>query len=108
MASRRVNFGPRHHLTPQQRQRLLARYHRSRLSQRDFAAREGVGLSTLVKWLRDECRTEPAAVAFQEVMVPNTSGRWALEVVSPQGWTVRLAQTSDLPDLARLLAALPC
>ena len=40
--------------TSKQRQRLLARFHQSQLTQRDFATRHGVGLSTLSKWLRVE------------------------------------------------------
>jgi transposase-like protein len=40
--------------TARQRQRLLARFHESQLTQRDFARRHGVGLSTLHEWLRVE------------------------------------------------------
>jgi transposase-like protein len=57
----------RHRFTAQQRQRLVARFHRSQLTQRDFAARHGVGLSTLNKWLRLKRDARPAKVKFQEV-----------------------------------------
>jgi len=94
--------------TPKQRQRLVARFHRSRLTQRDFAARHGVGLSTLNKWLRLERDAVPAKVRFQEVRLPNPTLRWPIEVVSPQGWIVRLQNGSELQTLPQVLRALPC
>jgi len=45
---------------------------------------------------------------FQEVILPNTPMRYAVEVVSPQGWTVRLQNSSEIETLAQLLQALPC
>jgi transposase-like protein len=91
-----------------QRQRLVARFHRSQLTQRDFAARHGVGLSTLNKWLRLERDAVPAKVKFQEVRLPNPTPRWPIEVVSPQGWIVRLQNSSELQTLSQVLRALPC
>jgi transposase-like protein len=94
--------------TDKQRQRLLARFHESQLTQRDFAGRHGVGLSTLSKWLRVESETPPQPVKFQEVTLPKMQARYAVEVVSPQGWTVRLQNGSDVQQLPALLQALPC
>ena len=94
--------------TAKQRQRLLARFHESQLTQRDFANRHGVGLSTLSKWLRVECEAPSPPVKFQEVKLPNMSLRYAVEVVSPQGWTVRLQNSSEIETLPQLLQALPC
>ena len=91
-----------------QRQRLVARFHRSQLTQRDFAARHGVGLSTQNKWLRLERDAVPAKVKFQEVRLPNPTPRWPIEVVSPQGWIVRLQNSSELQTLSQVLRALPC
>jgi transposase-like protein len=98
----------RRRLTHQQRQRLLARFHKGQLTQRDFASRHGVGLSTLSKWLRCEIKTAIPSVKFQEVTLPLTPLHNRVEVVSPQGWTVRLQNTSDIESLAQLLQALPC
>jgi len=98
----------RRRLTSQQRQRLLARYHKGQFTQREFAAREGIGLSTLIKWLQQERTTGQPSVAFQEVVLPGAVGRWALEVVSPQGWTLRLQTTAGAERLASLLRTLPC
>ena len=108
MASHRFDLVRRRRLTPQQRQRLLARYHQGQLGQREFAARHGVGLSTLGKWLQQERTRGQPSVSFEEVMLPNSPIRWALEIVNPQGWTVRLAQSSDLETLSPLLLPLPC
>jgi hypothetical protein len=94
--------------TAKQRQRLLARFHQSQLTQSDFASQHGVGLSTLGKWLRLERDAEPAKVKFQEVRLPSPASCWPIEVVSPQGWIVRLQNGSDVQSLPELLRALPC
>ena len=94
--------------TAKKRQRLLARFHESQLTQRDFASRHGVGLSTLSKWLRVENEAALPPLKFQEVTLPNLPMRYAVELVSPQGWIVRLQNTSDFESLPQLLQALPC
>jgi transposase-like protein len=94
--------------TPAQRQRLLARFHQSQLTQREFAIRHGVGLSTLSKWLRVESEIPSPPIKFQEVTLPKMQARYAVEVVSPQGWTVRLQNGSEIETLPQLLQALPC
>jgi hypothetical protein len=97
----------RQRLTSAQRQRLLTRYHQSKLTLKQFATQHGVGLSTLSKWLRLERDPVPAKVKFQEVL-PSPASRWPVEVVSPQGWVVRLQNSSDVQQLPELLRALPC
>jgi transposase-like protein len=94
--------------TAKQRQRLLARFHQSQLTQRDFAVRRGVGLSTLSKWLRVANEAASPPVKFQEVTLPHTPQRYAVEAVSPQGWIVRLQNSSAIETLAQVLQALPC
>jgi len=94
--------------TAVQRQELVVRYHQSQLTQRDFAARHGIGLSTLGNWLRRESPPRLPHVKFQEVALPPTIPRWAVEVVSPQGWLVRLQNSSEVQTLPQLLRALPC
>jgi transposase-like protein len=98
----------RRRLTSAQRQQLLGRYHGSKLTLKQFATRHGVGLSTLSKWLRLERDTVPAKVKFQEVRLPTRASRWPVELVSPQGWIVRLQNGSDVKSLPELLRALPC
>jgi transposase-like protein len=94
--------------TTKQRQRFLARFHQSQLTQRDFASRHGVGLSTLSKWLRVESEAVSPSVKFQEMTLPSMPPRYAVEVVSPQGWTVRLQNRSEIETLAQVLQSLPC
>jgi transposase-like protein len=94
--------------TRKQRQGLLARFHESQLTQSEFTNQHGVGLSTLSKWLRLEREAVPAKVKFQEFRLPSPTSRWPVEVVSPQGWIVRLQNGSDVKSLSELLRALPC
>ena len=108
MSLLKTDIVQRRRLTSEQRQRLLARYHKGQFTQKEFAARAGIGLSTLIKWLQQERTTGQPPVAFQEVVLPGAAGRWALEVVSPQGWTLRLQTTAGAEMLASLLRTLPC
>jgi transposase-like protein len=94
--------------TSKQRQRLLARFHQSQLTLKQFATRQGVDLSTLSKWLRLERDAGTPKVKFREVRLPNPTSRWPVEVVSPQGWIVRLQNSSDVQHLPSLLRSLPC
>lgn len=100
--------GSRRRRTTKQRRRLLARYHKSQSTVKEFAAQHGVGMSTLSKWLRLEREGVPAKVKFQEIQLPNSVSRCPVEVVSPQGWIVRLQNGSDVQMLPQLLQALPC
>ena len=102
------NRSGRRRWSNKQRHRLLARFHESQLTQRDFAGRNGVGLSTLSKWLRVEGGATSPPMKFQEVTLPNMPPRYAVEVVSPQGWTVRLQNSSETEGLTQVLQALPC
>jgi transposase-like protein len=94
--------------TPAERQRLLARFHESQMTQRDFATRHGIGLSSLGKWLRLESTAPSPPVKFNELVLPNTSLRYPVEVVSPQGWIVRLQNGFEVHSLSQVLQALPC
>ena len=60
----------RKHLTQGQRQRVLDSYRRSRLSQREFAAEAGIGVSTLQLWLR-KAAASPCTQTTAFVQVPN-------------------------------------
>jgi transposase-like protein len=92
----------------EQRQQFLADFHQSKLNQTEFANAHGVGLSTLHKWLRQERNAPPAKLEFHEIRVPAPVSLWPVEVVSPQGWIVRLQNNSAVKVLPELLQALPC
>ena len=104
MNSTKIRSG-RRRWTFKQRQRFLARFHESKLTQRDFAKQHGVGLSTLNKWLRLERDAVPPKVKFQEVRLPNPTSRGPVEIVSPQGWIVRLQNGSDVAGVAFTVAS---
>lgn len=53
-----------------QRQKIVERYRRSGLSQREFAARAGIGLSTLQLWLR-KAQVDACAERGKFVEIPN-------------------------------------
>ena len=94
--------------SPEQRQQFLADFHQSKVNQTEFANTHGIGLSTLHKWLRQERNTPPAKVKFQEIRVPAPASRWPVEVVSPQGWIVRIENGAAVKMLPKLFQALPC
>jgi len=98
----------RRHFTSKRRQRLLAKFHQSRLTQNEFAAQHNIGLSSLSRWLRLERDAVPPKVKFQEVRLPNLVSKLPVEIVSPQGWIVRLQNGSDVKSLPELLRSLPC
>jgi transposase-like protein len=98
----------RRRLTAEERQAVLARYGQSGMTQREFSRREGVGLSTLIRWLQEERKAERPPLKFQEVILPRATSTWAVEVVSPQGWIVRCQAEAVSERLAELLRSLPC
>jgi len=64
----------RKRLTQAQREKILKAYRASQLSQREFAARAGIGLSTLHVWLRKTV-SSPSTPATAFVQVPNLLGQ---------------------------------
>ena len=50
--------------TAAQRDKIVAAYRRSRLTQKDFAAQAGIGHSTLTLWLRQAGAREPGSSTF--------------------------------------------
>ena len=103
-----TNVQVRRRRTPKQQQQLLARFHRGQMTQEAFAARYGIGVSTLGKWLQRAKQRSLPPVKFREVTLPAPVPRWPVEVVSPRGWTVRLQTGADVQTLPQLLRALPC
>jgi hypothetical protein len=85
------------------------------LAQREFAAQEGVPLSTLTYWLR-RARAKPGRLSgeplgFREVSLPTvlTAGpAWVAEVTLPGGPTLRLGAGIPESLVQQLLGALGC
>ena len=98
--------------TTEERYAILERYRASGLSQVRFAEIEGIALATLTRWLRKE---RDGGVNPEGAETPVEVGRlgslvdpsqWA-EVVSPDGWRVRLSGRFDEDQLRTLFWSLP-
>jgi lambda repressor-like predicted transcriptional regulator len=87
---------------------ILAAYDRSGLTQRTFAAREGVSYHTLVTWLVRRRREQPGATAaaapvrFAEVRMPRSSA--GLEVCLPNGIVIRGGDGAQVAALVKILS----
>jgi hypothetical protein len=84
-----------------ERKRLLMAFDASGLTQRSFAAQEGINYFTLAGWLRKRrlaaarpVESVPGKVpAFVEVSLPRTG--WAVEMELPDGLIVRAGRIED-------------
>lgn len=81
----------RKHLTEGQRQSILDAYRRSGLSQREFVAEAGIGVSTLQLWLR-KAAARPSSQAAAFVRVPNLLA----QVPGPAAYRLHLQGGIDL------------
>jgi transposase-like protein len=109
---------PRRRLSDHTRRQLLARYHRSDLTQRAFCEQAGIPLSTLQWWVVQARRaaTRPSrAVAFAEIVAParaevprDPQPAWAVEITTARGLTVRLRSPLAPRGLDRLLRDARC
>jgi hypothetical protein len=93
--------------------RVAEEYEASGLTQREFAERRGLTLSTLQSWVYRRRRQEGAPVAqpvrllpVQVTAAPVVSGSDSLEVLIASGERVRFAAGTDVQYVARLVAAL--
>lgn len=92
--------------------RVAEEFEASGLTQREFAGRRGLRLSTLQSWVYRRRRQVSAAaeppvrlLPVQVSSAPSTQEA-ALEVVLPRGVRVRVASGMDVDYVARLVAAL--
>lgn len=94
---------------------MVDRFRRSGQTRRAFCESERIAKSTLDWWLRKSkgrAVSRKKRVAFREVEListgAGTEGKWATEVVNPQGWTIRSRQTLSVEEMARLLRESRC
>ena len=91
-------------LSASERERLLAEYDRSGLTQKEFCRREGVNYHTFVSWLGHrrkgggESKSSPEGKRFVEMMVPfaETTSESRFEVDLGGGIVVRTADEAAL------------
>ena len=92
--------------------RVAEEFEASGLTQREFAGRRGVRLSTLQSWVyrrrRQESVVAEPPVRLLPVQVSSASGpaTTSLELALPSGVQVRFGPDTDVEYLARLVAAL--
>jgi len=111
---------PRQQFSPQERSLLLEQFDRSQVTAADFAARYGLGVSTLYNWRRRskikqhaKVTAQPARAMFQSIplgQVLGATGSWAGEVSLPDGTQVRWNTQLSGAALQEVLAQLrqPC
>ena len=92
-------------VTATERAALIFAYRRSGLTQRVFAAREGIKFSTFTAWLqgrRTAGRPGPK-IRFAEVPVPAAPVMVGLAVHLPDGVVIRGGSVSEVAELVRAL-----
>jgi len=99
--------------TAAERLEMMERFRGSGQTRRAFCESEGVAKSTLDWWLRkNKRRSRRKGVAFREVSLVSTdigtASNWAMEILSPQGWTIRSRQGLSVEEMARLLREPRC
>lgn len=109
----------RQRFSPQQRSLLVEEFAHSQLTAAEFAARPGVGESTLYHWRRRpgsrrlKGTTQPAQAKFQSIplgQVLGAAGSWVGEVSLPDGTQLRWSTQLSAVALQEVLAQLrqPC
>jgi len=114
-AQRRISINLRStRITAAQRARVIERFQRSGLTRRAFVRKSGIALSSLNRWLAQAKSTPnvPFPVRLSELKLapllaaPPTG--WAMEIVSPQGLTLRCCEPLKVQDLMLLLRGSSC
>jgi len=89
-----------------ERERILAEYAASGLTQKAFARREGLAYGTFVAWLgrqKHEGAAKPPSVRFQQVRLESVGTGAMVEVRLPNGLVVRGAAMAPVAELVRAL-----
>ena len=106
--------GRRRQRTPSQRAELLAKFHQSGLTQREFAARNGLSISCLNVWLRKardkSASTAPATLIRVPVdLTPSEKTRRVYKIGFSGGHSVEVSagfHPAELLELCQLLRGL--
>ena len=96
----------RRHHSPAQRDKIVAAYQRSLLTQREFAAQAGIGYSTLTLWLRRAATAkvaDPPAFVPVPNLFPAAAAAPAYRLQFPRGVIVEVASGFQSAELAALL-----
>ena len=106
----RTSLSVREHLTPVQRQKVLEAWQSSPLTDKEFAAQAGVGVSTLHAWRRRSAARPPGRPATF-VAVPNLLAAVPVAPVFrlhwPGGLSLEVRSGFAAAELAAVLQLLP-
>jgi len=99
----------RKYSTPAQREKVLQSYRRSQLTQKEFAAQSGIGVSTLAAWLRQAAVDQEGGSSFVAVpnLLPAPPAGPAYRLQWPGGLSLELRSGFSSGELASLLRLLP-
>jgi hypothetical protein len=101
----------RRRTTAAERTKMMERYRASGLTRLAFCQREGISIYKLDSWLRREKSPQKGkGVVLREVpwSSSTTAGNWAMELISPGGWTIRRREPISVEEIGRLLRAEKC
>ena len=92
-------------ITAKARAAMIAAYEQSGLTQKAFAAREGVRFSTFTAWLRRHRQQAAGSAnpAFTELRLPTVRPAWAMEIALPNGIVIRANQAQSVTTLVSAL-----
>lgn len=106
-----TRVGRRRRFSPGEREQLLGAYRRSGQTQREFAAQNGLSVSSLVLWLRKYGRTPTASVRPPFIALPAglpavmpASRAYAIDF--PGGHRVEIARGYEREELEHLCQVL--
>ena len=96
----------RQHRTAEEKAELVAAYHRSGLSQRDFAQQHGIAPSNIQRWARQHESLAASQGSTALVEVPNLlrsrPGAGAYRLHFAQGFQLELARGFDVEEVRAL------
>ena len=88
---------------------MMERYRASGLTRMAFSQREGISIYKLDFWLRKErSEQKPKGIRLREVPWSSAGGNWAIELISPGGWTIRRREPISVEEIGRLLRVEKC
>ena len=102
---KQASSSQRRRFTKEERSKWLIRFRSSGLTQREFAARNGLKWGTLVQWLARERRASTPPSSFVEVALPpvGSSEDWVAELNWPSGLRLRLGASAPRNWLGMIL-----
>lgn len=106
MGAMKTESRSRQYRTAAQKAELVAAYHRSGLSQRDFAQQHGLAPSNIQRWARQHESLAPSQGAAALLEVPNLlasrPGAGAYRLHFPHGLQLELARGFDVAEVRAL------